>query len=291
MPELPEVETVRRGLEDRLANFQIKRVEVCRERAIASEGGSKKFVQMLKDAYFGNWLRRGKYLIADLHNESPSSLFKTEAFPQKGYLGVHLRMTGHFQLHDSPSSPCSHTRVRIWGLQNQELRFVDTRSFGQMWWVPPGEKIETIIKGLGKLGPEPFSKSFNAKYLQNRLKRSKRPIKSALLDQSLVAGAGNIYSDESLFLAGILPQTPSCKLNLNQIEKLCSSLIETLRISIGEGGTTFSDFRDLEGINGNYGGQAWVYGRAKQPCRLCGEYIAKGKLGGRSTHWCPSCQH
>ena len=105
-----------------------------------------------------------------------------------------------------------------------------------------------------------------------------------------MAGVGNIYADESLFSAGIPPLTPAGRITLAQLEKLHSSLVEVLTTSIGAGGTTFSDFRDLEGVNGNYGGQAWVYRRGGEPCRRCGTIIRRDKLSGRSTHWCPTCQ-
>jgi formamidopyrimidine-DNA glycosylase len=205
-------------------------------------------------------------------------------------------MTGQFLLLDakgeSPRPPaCSHTRVRIWNEEGDELRFVDTRSFGQMWWIPPGEPLASVVTGLQKLGPEPFSDIFSASYLRSRLKGSQRNIKAALLDQSLVAGVGNIYADESLFAAGILPHTRGGQLNLNRLELLHQALVEVLRNSIGAGGTTFSDFRDLSGTNGNYGGMAWVYRRGGEPCRRCGTPIRREKLGGRSSHWCPSCQH
>lgn len=145
-------------------------------------------------------------------------------------------------------------------------------------------------KRTGRLGPEPFDPGFNANYLQQRLRGSQRTIKSALLDQSLVAGIGNIYADESLFAAGILPQTISGRLGNRRLERLREAVVEVLRTSIGAGGTTFSDFRDLTGTNGNYGGQAWVYRRGGLPCRRCGTTVGRERLAGRSTHWCPSCQ-
>ena len=277
MPELPEVETVRRGLADRLAHFQIAKVEVCRSRAIASPGGPEPFIAGLTGSTVGDWRRRGKYLMAELQ-------------PDRSVWGVHLRMTGQFQWHATPADPCPHTRVRFWNAAEQELRFVDVRSFGEMWWVPPGCPTEQVISGLSRLGPEPFSSVFTSTYLQQRLKGRSRPIKTALLDQGLVAGVGNIYADESLFRAGIMPFTPAGRLKVQQLETLREALVTVLQISIGAGGTTFSDFRDLEGVNGNYGGQAWVYRRAGHPCRCCGSIILREKLSGRSTHWCPTCQ-
>jgi formamidopyrimidine-DNA glycosylase (fpg) len=286
VPELPEVETVRRGLERQTLNFRIARVEVLRQRAIASPPDPAAFAAGLSDCTLRRWTRRGKYLIGALDRASQDG----------GHWGVHLRMTGQFLLlkaeADQPSPPvCPHTRVRIWDRNGDELRFVDTRSFGQMWWVPPGEPLENVITGLQKLGPEPFSEQFSASYLQARLKGTQRCIKAALLDQSLVAGVGNIYADESLFAAGIPPHTPSGRLKLERLEALRQALVEVLGNSIGAGGTTFSDFRDLSGTNGNYGGMAWVYRRGGEPCRRCGTPIRREKLAGRSSHWCPSCQH
>ena len=159
-----------------------------------------------------------------------------------------------------------------------------------MWWVPPKIAPSEIMTGLKRLGPEPFSKNFNASYLKAKLKGRKISIKSALLDQSIIAGTGNIYADESLFTAGILPYKESRMLTDKEIELLCKCLVKVLKISIGKGGTTFSDFRSLEGINGNYGGQAWVYRRSNQPCKKCGEKIKRSKISGRGTHWCPICQ-
>tara|TARA_B100000029_G_scaffold400719_1_gene399733 strand:- start:37 stop:900 length:864 start_codon:yes stop_codon:yes gene_type:complete len=286
LPELPEVETVRKGLSDRLSFFCIEGVEVFRERVIASPGGSEEFRSNLCGASLGEWSRRGKYLIASLHKAAEIS-GETNLH---GWLGVHLRMTGHFQWHQKLIPPCPHTRVRFWNQKEEELRFVDTRSFGQMWWVPATSSPQKTITGLKKLGPEPFSSQFNPSYLQRCIRGKTRSIKSALLDQSLVAGIGNIYADESLFSAGILPYKQSGQLNQAEVELLCKSIVKVLKISIGKGGTTFSDFRDLEGGDGKYGGEAWVYKREGKPCKKCGSKIERQKLSGRGTHWCPKCQ-
>jgi len=286
MPELPEVETVRRGLEQQTSGFKVAKVAVHRNRAIASPPDPEAFCWALTGCSLGTWSRRGKYLYAALQREGDDA----------GHWGVHLRMTGQFLWIDADGAnpsppPCSHTRVQFWSEQGQELRFIDTRSFGQMWWVPPGEPLESVMTGLKRLGPEPFSGAFNPSYLQQKLKGSSRPIKNALLDQALVAGVGNIYADESLFASGIRPHTPSGRLTKKQLDALCTALVQVLEVSIGAGGTTFSDFRDLTGTNGNYGGVALVYRRGGEPCRSCGTPIRREKLGGRSSHWCPSCQH
>jgi formamidopyrimidine-DNA glycosylase len=281
VPELPEVETVRRGLQQRTSDFRVERVEVLRERAIASPPEPSGFAAALQGCSMVGCARRGKDLLGDLQREGDSA----------GVWGVHLRMTGQFLWLCEQRAPCGHTRVRIWNQRGEELRFVDTRSFGQMWWVPPHIPVEQVITGLQRLGPEPFGAAFTAGYLRQRLKGSRRPIKAALLDQSLVAGVGNIYADEALFSAGIRPHTPSGRLSLARLETLREALVRVLEISIGAGGTTFSDFRDLTGTNGNYGGVALVYRRGGQPCRTCGTAIRREKLGGRSSHWCPRCQH
>lgn len=281
MPELPEVETVRLGLESRTQGMTIAKVEVLRQRAIASPQEPALFELALGGCLIETWQRRGKYLMAKLGHGDGSDA---------GHLGVHLRMTGQFLWIDEPTPPCAHTRVRFWNPAGQELRFIDTRSFGQMWWVPPHTPLETVITGLARLGPEPFDPQTTAAYLQKRLQGSKRAIKNALLDQSLIAGVGNIYADESLFAAGIRPDTTSGSLSLDRLARLQQCLVEVLTASIGVGGTTFSDFRDLKGLNGNYGSQAWVYRRSGQPCRRCGNTIQRQRLGGRSSHWCPCCQ-
>ena len=271
---------MRRGLERQLQGFQIHRIEVLRARAVAWPPDPELFCQALTGCQVGAWSRRGKYLIAVLEQNGEPA----------GHWGVHLRMTGQFLWHETPGEACRHTRVRLWNAEGQELRFVDTRSFGQMWWVPPDQAPDSVITGLQKLGPEPFSEAFTPVYLAQRLAGSSRPIKTALLDQGLVAGVGNIYADESLFLSGIAPHTPSSTLSPERLQGLHSALVEVLHTSIGAGGTTFSDFRDLTGTNGNYGNAAWVYRRSGEPCRQCGTPIRRDRLGGRSSHWCPQCQ-
>lgn len=290
MPELPEVETVRLGLQRQTQDFFIAKVEVLRDRAIAAPPDPALFRLALEGCRIQRWSRRGKYLLAELRDPDDE---------QAGIWGVHLRMTGQFLWLEAPEGagdgpgdpgPGQHTRVRIWERSGAELRFIDTRSFAQMWFVPPGRAVESVIGGLGRLGPEPFDPGFSATYLRERLRGSQRPIKNALLDQSLVAGIGNIYADESLFAAGILPQTPSGTLGNRRLEGLRRAVVEVLQASIGAGGTTFSDFRDLTGTNGNYGGQAWVYRRSGLPCRRCDTTLMRHRLAGRSTHWCPRCQ-
>ncbi len=287
MPELPEVETVRKGLNQLTLNQEITGGDVLLNRTIAYPFSVSEFVDGIsKNAYPGGvgaaiatWHRRGKYLLAELTSPNSTS-----------WLGVHLRMTGQLLwLHrDEPLH--KHTRVRLFFGDQQELRFVDQRTFGKIWWVPPGVAVESIITGLAKLAADPFSPEFTVEYLALKLKNRRRPIKTALLDQSVVAGLGNIYADEALFKSGILPETLCIDLQLKQIERLRTAIIQVLETSIEAGGTTFSNFLSVKGTNGNYGGVAWVYNRAGEPCRVCGTAIQRIRLAGRSSHFCAQCQ-
>ena len=292
MPELPEVETVRRGLEQKLKSFIIKRVEICRESTVAYPICKTDFIEGLQNSLIHKWDRRGKYLIADLKKTGRYN-FNIEneiSLTKNGFLVVHLRMTGYFTFHKTLTKPCKHTRIRFFDNKNNELRYIDVRSFGQMWWVREGLLPKNIIKGLGSLGPEPFSENFNINYLAKVISKKTRTIKSILLDQTIVAGIGNIYADESLFSAGISPFREARTIKKNELKKLRIAIVDVLRKSIGAGGTTFSDFRDLEGDNGNFGLQTNVYRRTGKQCRKCKNIIERQKISGRSTHWCRKCQ-
>ncbi len=292
MPELPEVETVRRGLEQKLNNFIIKKVEVCRQSTVAFPSNKEEFIKGLHNSLLYKWNRRGKYLIAELKKiQNENIQFPLEkSLKNNGFLVVHLRMTGYFKFIDNYTQPCKHTRIRFFDKKNNELRYIDLRSFGQMWWIKEGLSPHKLIKGLGSLGPEPFSKDFDANYLKKVIYKRTKSIKAILLDQTIVAGIGNIYADESLYSAGISPFREAKTIKKNELINLKESIVDVLKKSIGSGGTTFSDFRDLEGENGNFGLQTNVYRRTGKECRKCKNLIEKQKISGRSTHWCPNCQ-
>lgn len=281
MPELPEVETVRRGLDKLSTEQTIEGAEVLLAKTLAYPPSVREFYEGIQGLEIAKWLRRGKYLLAQLADNTQQ--------PQ-GWLGVHLRMTGQLLWTEQDTILQKHTRVRWFFPQNRELRFVDTRTFGKVWLVPPQKAPETVITGLQKLGLEPFDPEFTPAYLANKLSKRRRNIKTLLLDQAIVAGIGNIYADEALFKSGIQPETLATELTSEQINKLHQAIIEVLQTAIDKGGTTFSDFLNLLGVNGNYGDSALVYGRKGEPCRVCGTSIAKIKLGGRSSHFCPNCQ-
>lgn len=281
MPELPEVETVRLGLNRVTLENPIEGGSVLLPRSVAYPSSIEGFLAGLKGCSLQMWHRRGKYLLGELMqpNGKPG-----------GCLGVHLRMTGQLLWLDPEDSVQIHCRVRLFFRSHHELRFVDQRTFGRVWWVPPGHPVEDVITGLQALGPEPFGLDFSPEYLRQRFKHRQRPVKNALLDQALVAGIGNIYADEALFLSGMRPTTLCARIGPKRCKKLYDAIVKVLKHSIESGGTTFSDYRDIYGVNGNYGGVAWVYDREGQPCRLCGTAIRRLKLAGRSAHYCPSCQ-
>ena len=301
MPELPEVETVRRGLNQLTLNQKITGGDVLLNRTIAYPFYVGEFLSGLKGCAIASWHRRGKYLLAEVSRIQDSGVSSQNSLTthhsplttrhyEAGWLGVHLRMTGQLLWLNQNQPLHKHTRVRLFFENELELRFVDQRTFGQMWWVPPGEKIESVITGLGKLGVDPFSQDFSVEYFGKKLSNCRRPIKSALLDQSIVAGIGNIYADEALFKSGIRPETLCTQLQIEQISRLRTAIIEVLEASIAVGGTTFSNFLNVQGVNGNYSGVAWVYNRAGEPCRVCETPIQRLRLAGRSSHFCPQCQ-
>ena len=281
MPELPEVETVCRGLNQTSLNSVIRGGEVLLSRSIAHPDSISAFLAGVTNTALSQWSRRGKYLIAALKNPQGGLA---------GHLGIHLRMTGQLLWVPRQESISKHCRVRLFLDVDREIRFVDQRTFGRIWWIPFPLAPETIISGMATLGPEPFSDSFSPDYLYQVTRKRQRPIKNALLDQTLIAGIGNIYADEALFLSGIRPTTLCAGLGLQRLTKLHGAIREVLAIGIAQGGTTFSDFRNVHGINGNYGGIAKVYDRENKPCRVCQTPIQRIKLSGRSAHYCPRCQ-
>jgi formamidopyrimidine-DNA glycosylase len=281
MPELPEVETVRRGLNQLTLDRVIIGGEVLLPRTIAFPHTPEEFIAGINQTSIKTWHRRGKYLYAELVSHRSRK--------PAGWLGVHLRMTGQLLWLQPQEALPKHTRVRLF-FTDGELRFVDQRTFGKIWWVPPTMQLEVAISGIAKLGPEPFDSAFTIAYFTTKLQKSSRNIKTAILDQNLVAGLGNIYADEALFISRIHPSTPANKLTPNQIQALHQATIAVLTTSIEQGGTTFSNYLNVHGVNGNYGGVAWVYNRTQQPCRVCDTPISKIRLGGRGTHYCPHCQ-
>lgn len=274
MPELPEVETVRSGLSREIVDDVVDSVIVMRADSIAHPT-AKQFSKKLKNCKVKKVLRRGKYLIIEFENMSS--------------LVVHLRMSGRLIVKKTRESEDRFLRVKILLKSGVELHFEDMRVFGRMWYVTKSEKVDSVVSGIAKLGVEPLE-GLTDFYLQEKFKNKKQPIKSALLDQRIIAGIGNIYADESLFLCGIHPATQAGKIKKKKLKELVETVQKVLSDAIKHGGSTLKDYRQADGINGNYQNHAWVYGRSKSSCRICQSEIGRIKLAGRSTHFCPKCQ-
>jgi formamidopyrimidine-DNA glycosylase len=274
MPELPEVETVRRGLLLSLPGEVISKVEILRPDSIGYPE-AKQFARSLPGHSFEDIARRGKYLLISLSKGAG--------------LAVHLRMSGRLLFMKRASPVSKFSRVRLLLASGGELRFEDMRVFGRLWYIPSGSTFESVIPSLAELGVEPLD-HLDGRLLMELYRNKTQAIKSALLDQRLIAGIGNIYADESLFRAGIHPQTKAGSIVLSQAERLVREIKLVLSKAIALGGSSVRDYTDSSGVNGNYQNDAGVYGRTGKPCLTCGQPVERIKLAGRSTHFCPKCQ-
>ena len=275
MPELPEVETVARGLNGSICGERITAVEILRKESVAYPLAGKQFSRKLVGLVFENFFRRGKYILSTL---SDGSTFI-----------AHLRMSGRLVVKAPDVAEDKFLRVRICLASGRELHFEDMRVFGRLWHVPSNSSPEKVCTGLASLGKEPLSE-LTVAHLKACFKGKKQPVKSSLLDQRIVAGIGNIYADECLFLSEIHPQRSAGSLNDEDLERLLGNIKLVLTDAIAAGGSTLRDYTDSQGVNGNYQNLAWVYGRAKETCRNCPSIIERVKLAGRSSHFCPVCQ-
>lgn len=271
MPELPEVETIVRDLAPFLLNRRIVRVKVW-DPLLVRYPGRQDFNRRLTGRIILDWGRRGKYIVGRLSGGLT--------------LLIHLRMTGRLLLNLAPGE--KYQRAALDLDDGARLWYCDLRRFGDMWAYWPEE--EEHLGGFNALGPEPLSPVFNSRWLAQRLAGRKAPIKALLLDQSLVAGLGNIYVDEALFLAGIFPGRPGGSLGPRELDALAASVKEVLTRAIEGRGTTFRDYRRGLGTPGEFQHQLQVYGRSGQPCLRCGEMLARMRAGGRTTVYCPRCQ-
>ena len=274
MPELPEVETVVRTLRPQVLECCIERVDVLRERSLHPLSLP---VERLAGTRISAARRRGKLALLDLEPPAVAA-----ALPVPSILAVHLRMTGRFMVHPEGAAPLKHTRI-IFHLQRPDgsraqLFFDDVRSFGLVFAATP-ELLERW-DFWRSLGPEPLHMGPGS--LGPRL-HGRRAIKAALLDQTVLAGIGNIYADESLFRAGIDPRRPAGELSEAEAERLRCALQEVLRESIAQCGSSIRDYRDANGNVGAFQNTFFVYGRGGQLCRRCGTELEKGRIAGRAT--------
>ena len=265
MPELPEVETVVRTLRPLLAGRTILRADLLRPDILTPS--SLDLAAVLIGQTVLNVERRGKKILIRI--ASGPTLY------------IHLGMTGRLTI-EQPSAPLlPHTHLLV-DFESGQMRFRDPRRFGGVWWL-----IDGAVADEG-MGPEPLS--LRPARLAQLLSRTRRPIKSALLDQTLIAGLGNIYADEALFAARIHPLTPAGDLSRDQITRLNRSIKGILRRAIASRGSSLRDYVDANGQSGGFQKLHRVYAREDRPCLACQAPIQRIIVGGRSTHFCPACQ-
>ncbi len=273
MPELPEVETIRRGLADVLPSRVISDVTVNYSGSIKNPDPA-----MLCSGLCGRMVtnigRRGKYLF--IHLDDGSTIV------------FHLRMTGKLVFSENQLPVDKHTHLIIHFQDGTALYFNDVRKFGTIWWLSDNRLSE--ISGLASLGPEPLSPDFHFPYLNCEVEKKTISIKALLLNQSFLAGLGNIYADEILHRAGILPQRQSRSLSREERLTLFGAIREVLTEAIEWRGTTLNDYRDAAGLSGSFQNKLRVYQRHNEKCPRCGNIICRSIVAGRGTHFCTGCQ-
>jgi formamidopyrimidine-DNA glycosylase len=273
MPELPEVETVRKTLVKLVLQKQIENVSVYWPKIIKKPLEAEQFIDALKGETIEDVGRRGKFLI-----------LYTETYA----LVSHLRMEGKYGLYSKEDPFDKHTHVIFHFTDGTELRYRDVRKFGTMHLFRKGEEFQK--PPLLELGPEPFEESFTERYLGKKLGNTNRKIKPALLDQKIVVGLGNIYVDEALFRAGIHPERPANTLNEKEISILHREIVKTLNEAVKKGGSTIRSYVNSQGEIGMFQLELYAYGRKGEECKRCGTPLEKTTVGGRGTHYCPTCQ-
>lgn len=273
MPELPEVETVRRTLTELVNGKTIDKVTVLWPKMIKKPEEVEQFSDALHGQTIHTVERRGKFL----------------KFILDDYVMVsHLRMEGRYGLYKQTEPYDKHTHVLFTFTDGTELRYRDVRKFGTMHLFTKGEEEANLP--LSQLGPEPFSKEFTVKYLEAQLAKTNRKIKVALLDQTSVVGLGNIYVDEALYKAGIYPERPANSLTKKEIKKLHEEIVQTLQEAVDKGGSTIRSYVNTQGEIGMFQLELFVYAQNGKACKRCGTEIEKTVVGGRGTHFCPVCQ-
>lgn len=292
MPELPEVETVRRGLERHLPGRTIRKVEVRAPQLILKPDWQSFVIELTGQPY--QRLRRiGKMLIVELESST---------------LLVHLGMTGQLTFRDPARAdaekfyvqpvtglqqalqhaPDGHTHIILHHADGTQLCYRDVRKFGK--WRLYGREAAQTCPEIAALGPDPLTPAFQMEPFADQLARTTRHVKAVLLDQGVVAGLGNIYVDEALHLCGLRPTRRANKLTRREVGRLFDAIPRVLQEAIDNRGTTFSDYRDADGDPGYHVNKLQVYGRHGEPCPGCGQTLRKSTVGGRTSSWCAKCQ-
>ncbi|HKT27034.1 bifunctional DNA-formamidopyrimidine glycosylase/DNA-(apurinic or apyrimidinic site) lyase [Dyella sp.] len=274
MPELPEVETTRRGIAPHLIGRRITKVIL--RRADLRWPISREITELLPGQRIDEVERRAKYLL--LHTHAGSAL-------------MHLGMTGVLRVLPPDVQPGVHDHVdmaleALKGERPRILRFTDPRRFGCLLWQAPG----TTHDLLANLGPEPLTDAFDGDLLWQRSRGRKAAVKLFLMDNAIVVGVGNIYASEALFAAGIDPRRAAGTVSRARYQRLAGEVKRILAWAIERGGTTLRDFLNPDGAPGYFFRELFVYGREGEPCKVCGTAIRQQVIGQRSTFWCPTCQ-
>ena len=267
MPELPEVETVKNTLKRRVLGKTILGVDVLYN--IIVSPSKEEFIKLIKNQEIIDIKRRGKWLMFELNNY---------------YLLSHLRMEGKYYLDDNITK---HDHV-IFHLNDMTLKYNDTRKFGRMYLIK--KDIVNDVKPLNELGLEPFDANLTSDYLKDKYKNKRLPIKTLLLDQSIITGIGNIYADEILFLSRINPLKKGCELNNKELNNIIENTSRILKEAIKMGGTTIKSYESEKGVHGRFQNNLLVHNHEGDKCPICNSIIIKIKVNGRGTYYCPKCQ-
>lgn len=271
MPEMPEVEIIRRYLDKNLAGKTITAVDVLLERQLQGITAAE-FSRRATGATIKSVGRVGKYLLLHLNNDYD--------------IVFHLRMTGRLVYAADGVNDDKYARLIFSLAGGARLVYGDTRTLGVIYMT----QANVPVKGVAEMGPEPLSAAFTRDYLAGVLAKKKTRIKTLLLNQKYIGGIGNIYADEALFLAKINPFTLARDIDAVGTERLHTAINDVIAAGINDGGTTFRDYQNGEGKKGHHQEHLFVYGRTGEKCRECGAPIEKTFLGGRGTHFCPHCQ-
>lgn len=271
MPEIAEVETVRNTLKKMILHKKIKDINIIYPKII--ESNLDDFKKILIGREFIDIKRRGKWLLFELNDY---------------YLLSHLRMEGKFFVKNSNEEIVKHEHIIFTFDDNTDLRYHDTRKFGRMNLVKKDE-LENV-EAIKKQGVEPLSKDLTKEYLYNQFKDKSVPMKTLLLDQTIISGLGNIYANEVLFASKINPLKKGCELTINDCANIVKACNEIITEAINMGGTTIKSYTSSLGVTGRFQNELKVHKKEGEPCSVCKTPIAKIKVGGRSTYFCPKCQ-
>jgi formamidopyrimidine-DNA glycosylase len=272
MPELPEVETVRRTLLNLVQGKTIRDIDVFLPKII-QHIPMEKFISELTDRTINDMGRYGKYLFFHFGDKTLIS---------------HLRMEGKYFIKPLDAKKEKHEHIIFYFTDGTTLRYHDTRQFGTMEIVPTNQIFD--IPPISKLGYEPFDKQMNTTYLSSKLKNKTIAIKPALLDQHIIVGLGNIYVDEVLFRSKLHPETPCHKLSRKDIKAIIENSKDVLNKAINLGGTTIRSYVSSLGVTGRFQNELFVHSLEDELCKICNTSIVKIKVAGRGTYYCPSCQ-